>query len=184
MNVNKNNLNDIDLPEKQHFNNILTMKDITDVEYDEVKLFYKNMEFKNLKEYLECYLTSDITLLADVFNNSRNIIFDQFQLDCVKYISSPSLSKDCGLKYSKCKIEHIKDVDIFNFVKNSIMGGLSNSINPYVKLDNDNECIVYNDISSQYPFELSKPLAYKDYKFVEEFGETKYGKDFGCIMLC
>ena len=185
MYVKPDNLNDIDLPEKQHFDNILTMKDITDVEYDEVKLFYKNMEFKNLKEYLECYLIPDITLLADVFNNFRNIVFDQFQLDCVKFISSPSLSKDCGLKYSKCKIEHIKDVDIFNFVKNSIMGGgLSNSINPYLKLDNDNECIVYNDINSQYPFELSKKLPYKGYKFIEEFDENKYGKDFGCIMLC
>ena len=101
MYVKPDNLYDIDLPEKQHFNNILTMKDITDVEYDDVKLFYKNMGFKNLKEYLECYLTSDITLFADVFNNFRNIIFDQFQLDCVKYISSLSLSKDCGLKYSK-----------------------------------------------------------------------------------
>ena len=160
------------------------MKDITDAEYNEIKLSYKNMGFKNLREYLECYLTSDITLLADIFNNFRNLIYNQFQLDPVKYVSSPSLSKDCGIKYSKCKIEHIKEFDIFNFVKNSIIGGLSNSINPYVKLDNDNECIVYNDISSQYPFELSKPLPYKDYKFVEEFDETKYGKDFGCIMLC
>ena len=31
------------------------------------------------------------------------------------------------------------------------MGELSDSINPYVKLDNDNETIAYNDISSQYP---------------------------------
>ena len=89
-------------------------------------------------------------------------------------------------KYSKFKIEHIKDVDIFNFVKNSITGGLSNSINPYVKLDNDNECIVYNDISSQYPNELRKKLPYKNYKFVENFDETRYGmdKEHGCIMLC
>ena len=162
------------------------MKDITDAEYNEVKLFYKNMGFRNLQEYLECYLTSDITLLADVFNNFRNLIYNEFQLDPVKYVSSPSLSKDCGIKYSKCKIEHIKEVDIFNFVKNSIMGGLSNSINPFVKLDNDNECIVYNDISSQYPFELSKKLPYKNYKFLKNFDEKKYGtdKDFGCIMLC
>ena len=61
-----NNLKEVNLPEKKHFNNILTMKDITDKEYDEVQLFYKNMGFKNLREYLECYLTSDITLLADV----------------------------------------------------------------------------------------------------------------------
>ena len=48
------------------------------------------MKFKNLKEYLECYLTSDITLLADVFNNFRKIMFDEFQLDCCKYVYSPS----------------------------------------------------------------------------------------------
>ena len=36
------------------------------------------------------------------------------------------------------------------------MGGLSDSISPYVKLDNENETIVYNDISSQYPHELRK----------------------------
>ena len=185
MYVNPNNLHEVNLPEKQHFNNILTLGDIDDDKYNEVQLFYKNMEFKNLREYLECYLTSDITLLADVFNNFRKIISDQFQLDCVKYISSPSLSKDCGLKYSKYKIEHIKDVDIFDFVKNSIMGGLSNSINPYMKLDNDNECIVYNDISSQYPYELSRKLPYKDYKFVENFDENRYGmdKEHGCTVM-
>ena len=42
------------------------------------------------------------------------MIFDQFELDPVKYVSSPSLTKDCALKYSKCKIENIKDVSIFN----------------------------------------------------------------------
>ena len=38
------------------------------------------------------------------------------------------------------------------------MGGLSDSINPYVKLDNENETIAYNDISSQYPHELRKKI--------------------------
>ena len=119
------------------------------------------MKFKNLKEYLECYLTSDITLLADVFNNFRKVMFDEFQLDCFKYISAPSLSKDCALWYSKCKIENIKDVSIFNFVKKTVMGGLSDSINPHLKLDDiENETIAYNDISSQYPHEIKKENAY------------------------
>ena len=119
MYVNPNNLDEEFLPKKKYFNNILTMKKITKKQYKEVELFYEKMKFKNLREYLECYLTSDITLLADNFNNFRKMIFDQFELDPVKYISAPSLTKDYGLKYSKCKIENIKDVSIFNllFVK-------------------------------------------------------------------
>ena len=164
----------------------LKLRDIDELEYKEVKKFYKNMEFKNIKEYLECYLKSDITLLADVFTNFRKIIFDNLELYAVKYISALSLSKDAGLKYSRCKIENIKDASIFQFVRKSILGGLSDSINPYAKLDNKNETIAYNDISSQYPHELRKKLPISDYKFVEKFDENKYGqdKDYLCILLC
>ena len=182
--VNLDNLNEKHLPEKKYFDYILTMKNISDKEYENV---YKKMKFKNLREYLECYLTSDITLLAYNFNNFRKIMFDKFQLDCCKYVFSPSLSKGCALKYPKCKIENIKDASVFNFVRRTVMGGLSDSINPYIKLDDiKNETIAYNDISSQYPYELSRKLPYKDYKFVENFDEMKYGqnKDYGCFLLC
>ena len=102
--VNPENLKDEILPDKKYFYNILKLKDIDDEDYKKVEKFYKDMKFKNIKEYLEYYLISDITLLADVFNNFRKIIFDNLGLDPVKYISAPSLSKDAGLKYSKCKI--------------------------------------------------------------------------------
>ena len=177
MYINLDNLNEKNLPEKKFFNDILTIKNISDEEYVNVQSF-KKIKFKNIKEHLECYLTSDITLLADNFNNFRKIIFDQFVLDPVKYVSAPSLTKDRALKYSKCKIENIKDVSIFNFVRKCIMGGLSDSINPHVKLDDiKNETIAYNDISSQYPNELRKKLPYKDYKFIETFDELKYIKE-------
>ena len=116
--VNPETLQNENLPDKKYFYNMLKLKDIDDKGYRIVKEFYKNMKFKNIREYLECYLKSDITLLADVFNNFRKIIFDNIRLDCVTYISAPSLSKDAGLKYSNCKIENIRDVSIFQFVKN------------------------------------------------------------------
>ena len=78
MYVNPDNLNEKDLPDKKYFDNILTMKNISDEEYNNVQAFYKKMKFKNLREYLECYLKSDITLLADTFNNFRKIMFDEF----------------------------------------------------------------------------------------------------------
>ena len=67
------------------------------------------------------------------------------------------------------------------------MGGLSDSINPYLKFDDiENETIAYNDISSQYPHELRKKMPISDYRFVKKLDETKYGqdKDYGCFMLC
>ena len=41
MYVNPNNINEKILPEKKYFDNILTLKNISDKEYDDVKLFYK-----------------------------------------------------------------------------------------------------------------------------------------------
>ena len=41
MYVNPDNLNEKILPEKKYFNNILTMKDISDEEYNNVQSFYK-----------------------------------------------------------------------------------------------------------------------------------------------
>ena len=184
--MNPNTLHETKLPSKKYFYNKLTIRDITDEQYENVIKFYKNMQFKNLDDYLTAYLKSDITLLADIFNNFRKTIFNQFQIDPAKYISAPSLSKDIALKESKVKIENIQDITIFNFIKNSIMGGLSDSINANIQLNNDNQTIAYLDISSQYPYEMTKPLPISDYKFVTEFDENKYGenKQFGCILLC
>ena len=69
----------------------MTLSHINNDDYNSVEKFYKDMNFKNLSEYLQCYLTSDICLLADVFLNFRNLIFGEYGLDCVKYVSAPSL---------------------------------------------------------------------------------------------
>ena len=156
--VKRDNLHEENIPDKSEFYNILTMKKIANKEYNEVKQFYKFMKFKNLKEYLECYLTVDILLLNDVFHNFRKMIFDKFQIDCVKYISAPSFTKDCCFKYTNSKIETIQDVSIYNFVKNTILGGLSDSLCPRVKLDNDNQTISYIDINAMYPQSLRKKI--------------------------
>ena len=60
--VNKDNLEIKELPDKKYFYNMLKLKDITDEEYKIVKKIYENMKFKNIRECLECYLKSDITL--------------------------------------------------------------------------------------------------------------------------
>ena len=55
--VNPENLKDEILPDKKYFYNILKLKDIDDEDYKKVK----DMKFKNIKEYLECYLKSSFS---------------------------------------------------------------------------------------------------------------------------
>ena len=49
------------------------MVDVTDADYAYVKKVSKDFETKNLGEYHDLYVQGNILLLADVFENFRNI---------------------------------------------------------------------------------------------------------------
>ena len=119
----------------------------------------------------------DICLQADIFNIFRNIIWDQFEVDCCKYITSCSLSLDLMLKYTEVKIQLFKDITMFDFVDSSVMGGLCLSSQNIVDDDNDKSTISSADVCSLYPYIMSQKLPISDYKFVSNFNKNKYGQD-------
>ena len=49
------------------------MEDITDADYTYAKGVCKDFEIKNLGEYHDLYVQGDTLLLADVFENFRNM---------------------------------------------------------------------------------------------------------------
>ena len=73
---------------------------------------------------MDIYLKLDICLQADIFNVFRKCIWDKFEIDFSKYITSCSLSLDLMLKYTDVKIELIRDNSIFDYVNSSILGGI------------------------------------------------------------
>ena len=68
--------NDTSLPEKDDFYNHLSMEDITDRDYTHSKKPCKDFEIKNVIEDHDLYVQSDILLLAEVFENLRNMCFE------------------------------------------------------------------------------------------------------------
>ena len=186
--INEDNLNNKELPGIKDFYSSLKLESISKEEFEQTKETYDKLKFKNIKEYLDTYLKLDITLLCDIFENFRKGIWDKFGLDYSKYISSPSLTKDCMLKFSGVKIEHIKDIEIYDFINNSVIGGLCVCSNPYLNTDNGNSTITYQDVSSLYPAIMRNKMPLKNYKFIElkDFNTNKYGedKDYSCILLC
>ena len=80
--------NEASLPEKSFYNH-LNMEDITDVDYGHTKRDFNGFQIKNLEEYHDLYVQSDTLLLADVFENFRNIRLEIYEVDSAKFISAP-----------------------------------------------------------------------------------------------
>ncbi len=68
---------------------------------------------------MELYLTCDVLILADVFETFRDMSKKYYDLDPAHYISSPGLSQDAMLKYTKAKLELLTDPDMLYRVGNN-----------------------------------------------------------------
>ena len=59
------------LPAKEAFYSKLNDCGVSDEDYDHAKNVWKEFEVKNMGEYHDLYLNSDVLLLADVLKNSE-----------------------------------------------------------------------------------------------------------------
>ena len=57
-----------------------------------VKKVWDVFEIKNLGEYHDLYVQSDTLLLADIYENFRNMCLDIYELDPVYIVSAPGLA--------------------------------------------------------------------------------------------
>ena len=67
--------NDTQLPRREDFYSLSTDEDISDDDYSHAQDVWKTFQIKNMGEYHDLYMKSDILLLADVFEK-LNFIMD------------------------------------------------------------------------------------------------------------
>ena len=80
------------------------MEDITDVYYRHGKTVFKYLITKNLGGYHDLYVQSDILLLADVFENFRNMCIEVYELDSAYFLSATGLIWSACLRNMSCNI--------------------------------------------------------------------------------
>ena len=66
------------MPDKEDFYSHLNMEDISDIDYTHRKRVWKNFEIKNLREYHDLYVQSNI---AHAFENFQNICLEIYELN-------------------------------------------------------------------------------------------------------
>ena len=166
------------LPSKDAFYSQLNDTHISDSDYSHALNVYNVFNMQNMQDYLNLYLTVDILLLADVFENFRKFSLTNYQLDPVHYFTLPGLGWDACLKMSNVQLELITDIDMYTFLESGIRGGVSmishrysKANNPY--LDNFDErerrkYIMYLDANNLYGYSMLQRLPKKDFRWLDK----------------
>ena len=132
---------EISLPDKKAFYSNLNMEDITDVDHRHAKRVFngvalKNLSNKNLGDYHDLYVQSDTLLLADVFEDFRNMCIKVYELNPGHFLSAPGLAWQACLKKTGVKLELLTDLDMLLMVEKGIRGGICHAIHRYSKANN------------------------------------------------
>ena len=128
--------NETSLTNKESFYGSLNMENINDIDYRLGNNVFKKFKLKNLGEHHDLYVQSDKLLLADVFENFRNMCVKVYELDPAHFLSLPGLAWHACLKKANVKLELLTDYDMLLMVEEGIRGGICHSIHRCAKANN------------------------------------------------
>ena len=166
------------LPPKEAFYSRLTGEGISDEDYEHAEKVWKVFGMKTLQDYHDLYNVTDVLLLADVFENFRNICLDNYKLDPAHYFTAPGLAWDACLKITGVELELLSDIDMLLMIEKGIRGGVSMISNRYGKANNKymgesfnekepSKYIQYLDANNLYGWAMSKPLPTHGFKWMK-----------------
>ena len=168
---------EISLPSKEDFYSNLNMEDISDIDYRNANNVFKVFKLENLGDYHDLYVQSDTLLLADVFNNFRDICLKEYELDPAHFLSLPGLAWQACLKKTNIELELLTDYDMLLMVEEGIRGGICHSIHRYAKANNkymknynndeESSYIQYLDANNLYGWGMSKKLPVNGFKWTD-----------------
>ena len=109
--------NETSLPSKESFYSNLNMEDIDDIDYRHGNNVFNKFKLNNLGDYHDLYVQSDTLLLADVFENFRDMCLKEYELDPAHFLSLPGLAWQACLKKTNIELELLTDYDMLLMVE-------------------------------------------------------------------
>ncbi|CAG8625073.1 9444_t:CDS:1, partial [Paraglomus occultum] len=164
------------LPPFHEFHGKLKGK-ISQEDYDYAQKVWNKFECKNLGEYHDLYLKTDVLVLTDIWTKFRETSMKYYKLDPSHYVSAPALSWDAMLKMTGVEIELFTEMAMHDFTEKAKRGGIAMACHRYFKANNPKmgkdfdptqptTWISYVDANNLYGWAMSQFLPIGDYKWV------------------
>ena len=187
------------LPKKTSFFSRLKQEKISDEDFEHAQRVWKQFELKNMGDFHDLYLKTDVLLLSDVLENFRKLCEKNYELDPAHFFTIPGMAWDAMLKMTGIRLELFEkgQIDMLLMIEKGIRGGISNAFKRYAKANNKfmkdfdpaekSSFIVYLDANNLYGWAMSKPLPVGGFEWMSEMELENWERfvdeeGVGCIL--
>ena len=167
---------DTEPPPQKAFYSKLTGSGISNNNYKHVLNVWNTFNMKTFKDYHKLYNVTDVLLLAEVFENFRDLCLKIYGLDPAHYYTAPGLAWDACLKMTGINLELLSDANMLLMFEKGIRGGISiisnrygEANNKYMKGYNKNKLskfLMYLDANNLYGCAMSEKLPTHGFKLL------------------
>ena len=114
----------------------LTMENITNSDYRHAQRVFKTFNNKNLGDYHDLYVQSDVLLFADLFEDFRNQCLKSYALDPGNFLTLPCLAWQACLKVSNVQLDLITNSEMLLMIEEAVRGGITQVITKFSEANN------------------------------------------------
>ena len=159
------------------------MSGVSDTDYEHACSVWREFGIRNMGEYHDLYLKTELILLANVFESFRRVCLENYGLDPSHFYTMPGLAWKAFLKKTGIRLELLLDPDMLLMFERGIRGGITQSVHRWAAANNpcmgseydsshSTKYLQYLDTNNLYGWAMSQPLPNGGFHWVE-FDESK-----------
>ena len=128
---------------------------------------FNHFDMTDLRDYHKFYLLTDVLLLAEVFDNFRDLCLQHYGLDPAHNYTSPGLSWQAALKMVDVELDLLTDIDQHLFIEEGIRGGVVMISHRYARANAPGmENYKASNANNLYGWAMSQPLPTSNFKWL------------------
>ncbi|GFS99851.1 uncharacterized protein TNCV_1063021 [Trichonephila clavipes] len=166
------------LPPQSALFNSLTNENVSREDYEYAHHIWNIFQMHTLGDYHDLYVTVDVLLLSDIFENFRTLCQNYYKINPCHTYTAPGLAWQACLKMTKVRLELLTDIDMHLFIEKGIRGGVAMISHRYAKANNaylsnydsslPSSYIIYLDANNLYGWAMSQHLPTHDFSWTDE----------------